>query len=462
MLLHPHQREIVQSKARFKVIRGGRRGGKTKLETEVMSFKSVYAKNNNVIYIAPTQKQARSIIWESLKARLAGIGDPNESRLEMKVPTQDGGHSTIFVGGWENRENYRGMPDVHHLIFDETDTMRDFFIAWQEIFRPMLIDTGGSADFIGTPKKENPNLRRLEKQAETDIEWEAFHFTSLNNPSLPKSELAKAKAEMDADTYKQEILAEYVDNAGSLFKYTALVDMFSNTITKTGEKYLIVDIADDGSDKTVFSFYEDLELYRIEVFERLNTEGIINQIREYAAEERIPYSQIAVDAIGVGAGVASSSLLDGIVGYKSTHQAFKTDRDIVKLPNVHYTKDAPLITEFKNLRSQCVFTLASLVNEHKIACRISDVRIKERIIEELSLYQDASTGDGKRMATQKDDIKALLGRSPDISDTLIMRMYFVVRSRLLPEQSEQKVQEARKLVEVFERNMNRRGMNDTR
>lgn len=451
----------MQSKARFKVIRAGRRGGKTHMETENMAFKAISGKDRNVFYIAPNQVQARNIIWENLKKRLHGIGQPNEQRLEMRVPTVDGGTSLIKVAGWENRENFRGQS-AYHITFDETDTLKDFFIGWQEIFRPALIDHGGSANFIGTPKKENPNLRRLEKEADGDPSWECFHFTSLDNPNLPPEELEKARVEMDGDTYKQEIMAEYVDNAGALFKYTALVDMFSNTITKSPEKYLVVDIADDGSDKTVMSFWQGLEMYRVEVFERLNTEGVVNQIREYASQERIPYSQIAVDAIGVGAGVASSSLLDGIIGYKSSFSAIRTDMDPTRLPNVHYRANAPLTTEYANLRSQCVFTLARLVNDHLVAVNIGDVRIKERIIEELALYQDASKGDGKRMPTQKDDIKALLGRSPDLSDVMIMRMLFEVREKMAPVQSETLARIHNELQNQFTRNENRVAMNSSK
>lgn len=440
------------------------------VKTETMLFKAISKliklarafPNRSVIFIAPTQKQARTIIWEALKARMVGIGTANESRLEMTIPTEEGGKATIFVGGWENRENYRGMSNVIHIEFDEVDTMKDFFIGWQEIFRPMIMETGGSVGFGGTPKKENPNLRRLEKEYKDDVEWEAFHFTSWDNPDIPRSELEKAKAEMDNSTYKEEIMAEYVDHAGALFSFAALVDMFSNTITKDNERYLIVDIADDGSDKTVFNFFQGLESYRIEQFARLNTEGIINQIREYAATDKIPYSQIAVDAIGVGAAVASSSLLDGIIGYKSSFGALRTDIDPTRLPNVHYLSHATLTSEYANLRSQCVFTLAGLVNEHKISVKTQDVRVKEHIIEELSLYQDASKGDGKRMATQKDDIKALLGRSPDISDTLVMRMYFVLRHKLLPDQSEQAKELADKLNEQFSRNTARQVLNNSR
>lgn len=417
--------------------------------------------NRSVIFIAPTQKQARTIIWEALKTRLQGNGIANESRLEMRLPNEVGGHSTIFIGGWENRENYRGMSNVIHIEFDEVDTMKDFFIGWEEIFVPMLRETGGSAGFGGTPKKENPNLRRLEKQAEKNDDWECFHFTSYDNPHFSRLELAKSKDEMSSDTYRQEILAEYVENEGSLFKYAAIVDMFSNTIIKSKENYLIVDVADDGSDKTVFGFWDGLEMSRIEQYERLNTEGIITQIKEYAANDRIPYSRIAVDAIGVGAGVASSSLLDGIVGFKSSYQAMRSDESIVSLRGIH-NKDILLTTEYKNLRSQCVFKLAELVNNHEIACRVSDVRIKEKIIEELALYQDISEGDGKKFATKKEDIVALLGRSPDLSDVLVMRMYFVLRDRLKPDQTEEMEKISLLLNEQFESGMYRQKNNSTK
>jgi hypothetical protein len=451
MLLHDKQKNVVRSKARFKIVRAGRRSGKSSLQVEDMSYTAVKEKDSPVFYIAPTQIQARAIIWEALKAKLALISEVNESRLEMKVPTQDGGYSLITVAGWENRENFRGRK-AKKIYFDELDTMKDFFIGWQEIFRPALTDLKGEAMFSGTPKKENPNLKRLEKMAETDPDYEAFHFTTSDNPHIPREEIQKAKDELDYNTFRQEYLAEYVENQGSLFKFTALVDVFSNTITKENSKYLTVDIADDGSDKTIFAFWEGLEEYRREEFERLNTEGIIQKIREYASLEKIPYSQIAVDAVGVGAGVASSSLLDGIIGFKGSFAPIKTDDNIV-MPNVSVLKVANLVSDYKNLRSQCIFTLADLVNNHKIASKVTG-RQKENVIEELQHYQDVSTGDGKRMATQTDDIKAIIGRSPDNASTWLMRMYFVVMNKITPGNSEDRQVVVNKMISQFKRNLN--------
>lgn len=455
-MLRPHQKqaEIIRSNARFKTVRAGRKGGKTAMEVEIICYKAIasvsrlnlakdtFPTGRKVLYIAPTQGQARNIIWGALKSRLHGVGEANESRLEMKVPNEDKGFTTIFVGGWENRENYRGFTDVIHITFDEVDTLRNFFLDWLEIFRPMFLDTRGTADFIGTPKKENPNLKRLEKDfSEKGDNFASFHFTSRDNPHLPVDELDAMREEYKNDpmSYRQEIDAEYIEDTGALFRFTSLVDVFSNSIDKENARYMIIDVADDGSDKTKFSLWEGLEEFKRVTFERLNTESIIGKAREYAAEFKIPFSNILVDAIGVGAAVASSSLLDGIVGYKSSYSAIKTEESIVRLPNQRYTEHANLTTSFKNLRSQCVFMLAELVNNHKIASKVTG-QDKESIIEELPVYQDASKGDGKTMATPKEEVKAIIGRSPDDSDTWIMRMYFVVRNKMLPEQSEERAQ----------------------
>lgn len=453
-MLQPHSKQsnFIRSPKRFKVGRAGRKGGKTAMEVEIISYKAtISAKKLNlskttfptgrkIIYIAPTQTQARDIVWASFKNRLQGLAKFNEQRLEIEIPNEDETKTTIMIGGWENRENYRGLADVIHITFDEIDTLKNFFLSWQDIFRPMFLDTGGTADFIGTPKKENPNLKRLEKLAEEDDSYDCFHFTSFDNPFISRGELEALKKEYkdNPESYRQEVLAEHIENAGALFKYSALVDVFSNTITKTKDRFLIIDVSEDGEDKWVFSFWEGLEEYKREEFAHLSSNDGRNKIREYASQEHIPFSHILVDAIGVGSNLPSEPLLEGIVGFKSSYAAIKTDLNPVLLPNVNYTKTAPLISDYKNLRSQCVFMLADNVNNHKISSKITG-QFKENTIEELSVYQDVSPGDGKRMATKKEDVKKVIGRSPDHSDTWIMRMYFVIMEKMLPQTSEQMI-----------------------
>lgn len=456
MQLHNQQKKIAQSNKRFKVIRAGRKGGKTLYEIESLCFKATasitklpivqkeFNTGRKVIYIAPTQDQARRIVWEALKTRLSGIATPNEQMLSMKVPNEDGLITTIYVGGYENRENYRGLTDVIHITFDEVDTLKNFFLSWREIFRPMFLDTAGTADFIGTPKKENPNLKRLEKEAEGKPDWGVYHFTSKDNPFLPVSELEQIELEYkdDPTAYKQEILAEYVENSGSLFKYECLVDSFTNTITKTNNKYLLIDVAEN-VDKTVFSYWEGLEEYNREEYSNMTSDSVIEKVKEATARDRIPYSHVAVDGIGIGSSVASSPRLAGIVNYKGSYSPVKTDPDITKINTPVY-----LLSSYKNLRSQCMFKLAEYINNHKIASRVTG-EFREKIIEELALYQDASTGDGKSMVTKKEEVKALLGHSPDHSDTWQMRMYFELKET---HSSTQSPEITERQQEIFRRN----------
>lgn len=275
-----------------------------------------------------------------------------------------------------------------------------------------------------------------------------------DNPFI--SQFYKANLESLDTKSKQRLLLgnwDYLDATKVLFKYSSLTDVFSNTITKTVDKFLLVDVAGEGADTTKFSYWEGLEEVWRETFSGINTEMIIQKIREYAKTLQIPFSNIAVDAIGIGEGVASSSLLDGVVAFKSSYAAIKTEESIITLPNVHYTKDAPLVTDYANLRSQCLFKLSWYVNNHKIASKVTGEG-KERVIEELSLYQDVTKEDGKRMATSKDDIKALLGRSPDDSDTWIMRMYFEIRNSMRTESTEERMAIQQKQFNQFNRNRN--------
>lgn len=450
MQLHPKQKKIIGSRARFKVVRAGRRGGKTFMNIEDMLFIAMSGDHRNVFYIAPTQIQARKIVWEDLKKRLNGIGKINESRLEVEVPTQDGGLSRIYIAGWENRENFRGMS-ADHIVFDELDTMVGFMSGWQDIFRPALSDKKGTATFIGTPKKENPNLRRLEKIAEEEEDYAFFHYQTKDNPHIDEEEIEKARQEVDSESFRQEYLAEYVDSGTTLFDYAALVDMKSNTVVKDGNKYLVVDVAGLGKDKTKFAVWEGMELTRIETYQGINTETIILKIKEIAAKELIPYSHIAVDAIGEGSGVASSSLLSGIIGFKGSHSPFHTDKSL--------TSEARFTTDFRNLRAQCMFALVDAVRQRKIAVKCPEI---ENIIEELFTYQDVSKGDGKRQVTPKADIKDMIGRSPDDSDLLQMRMYFEIRKTATGEDSPKDTARVRKQEQVLARNRKRVIMNGTR
>lgn len=217
MLLHPAQATIASDKHRFRIVCTGRRFGKTTLATLEMLAKAVYGNNRKVAYIAPTYQQARDICWQELKkVALPATLQVNDTRLELTVKTVTGGNSVLFLRGWEAIETLRGQR-FDFLILDEVSSYRNFWIGWQEVLRPTLTDTIGEAMFISTPKGFNHfyDLYNLENE---DTDFKSFHYTSYDNPHLPKEEIDKAKEQLTEDRFAQEYLADFRKTEGLVYK----------------------------------------------------------------------------------------------------------------------------------------------------------------------------------------------------------------------------------------------------
>ncbi len=79
---------------------------------------------------------------------------------------------------------------------------------------------------------------------------------------------------------------------------------------------------------------------------------------------------------------------------------------------------------FKNLRSQCYYLLADYVNDRTLSINpeLSQHRVDITIeLEAVRRYDELA--EGKLRIISKEDMKEIIGRSPDFGDTLMMRMY---------------------------------------
>jgi hypothetical protein len=202
---------------------------------------------------------------------------------------------------------------------------------------------------------------------------------------------------------------EYENDPTTLIGYDAITDLFTNTVA-LGEKFLVADVARYGSDKTVITLWKGMECYQINTYLKQSTQVTAYKIREFAAQEGIPFSHIIVDEDGVGGGVVDS--LEAIKGFVANSTPFP-NKETLKPDN------------YKNLKAQCAYHLADLVNQRKIAVRTEDAKIKQFITEELEQIKTKNIdSDNKRQIIPKDEVKEMIGRSPDYGDCLIIRMYF--------------------------------------
>lgn len=210
---------------------------------------------------------------------------------------------------------------------------------------------------------------------------------------------------------------EYDDDADKLFNdYDKILDLFENNrqiVPQTGQKYVSADIAYEGSDMFVIGVWHGLTLMEVTAIDKIDEIRVAKTIHDIRLKWQVPISNVIYDADGLKPFVRQSGKTGLLVGAKEFHNGGKA------LNAEHYY----------NLKSQCYFKLAELVNENKIY--IADQRYRKQIIEELEQIKKLSRSDDKDplRIERKADMKERLGRSSDFSDMLCMRAFYELQPK---------------------------------
>jgi hypothetical protein len=232
--LFDKQVAFKRSKAKRKVGRIGRRGGKTTLASDVSVEK--FLDGRRVLYAVPTSDQLDRWWFEVCGA----LAEPIEAGIFYKNETKH----LIELSGTEQRVRGKTAWNANTLrgdyadllILDEFQHMDED--AWDLVGQPMLLDNDGDGIFFYTPPslhnrsvskaKDPQHAAKLFKRAQAlraagDKRWDTFHWTSKDNPRLSRKALENIAKDMTALAYRMEILAEDVDEApGALWKRETL------------------------------------------------------------------------------------------------------------------------------------------------------------------------------------------------------------------------------------------------
>ena len=131
----------------------------------------------------------------------------------------------------------------------------------------------------------------------------------------------------------------------------------------------------------------------------------VNFINELKNKHNINRSNIVVDEDGVGGGVKDYLKC---IGFVNNSKPIKKDN-------------------FANLKSQCYYKLAEMINSNELYVNC-DPKQERLLTEELEMVRLAKELDASKISLlSKDEIKKKIGRSPDYSDALMMRMLFEVK-----------------------------------
>jgi hypothetical protein len=211
-----HQRKILESKCPRRIIRAGRRSGKT-VCAAILAVEA-FLGGHRVLYAAPTDEQKGKFWYEVKRA----LDEPIRAKIYKLNEAEDyiervGTENRLKAKTAWNSDSLRG-DFCKLLILDEWQLMNED--AWELVGAPMLLDNNGDAVFIYTPpslrstgvsKARDPrHAAKMFKEAQKDTtgRWQAIHFTSHDNPFISQEALGEIIKDMSKQSYRQEILAE--------------------------------------------------------------------------------------------------------------------------------------------------------------------------------------------------------------------------------------------------------------
>ena len=301
---HAGQLEVHNSDARFKVLSAGRRWGKTRLG--VNECLDVAAQGGRAWWVSPSYKTSE-VGWRPLRQIVRKIPGA-EIRLVDRVVNFPGG-GFVAVRSADNPDSLRG-EGLDFVVMDECAFMQRE--AWTEAIRPALSDRQGKVLFISTPKGRNWLWEIYQRGVSGEEGWQSWTFPTANNPYIAKEEIDAAKRDLPEMIFRQEYLAEFIDDAGGVFRRVQEAAVLEPKEYEEGKQYIAgVDVA-ASVDFTVVSVLdaESKDQVYLDRFNRVDYPVLIDRLE--AVYHRYHLTSMVVESNSIGRPVIDELVARGL------------------------------------------------------------------------------------------------------------------------------------------------------
>jgi len=225
----------------------------------------------------------------------------------------------------------------------------------------------------------------------------------LDNPHLPETYIQMLQ-ELPPIQRKRLLEGDwnYTEESNSIFDFDHISSsVYRISPNEQDKKWMTVDVARFGDDRSVVMIWVGLVLIECYIYRKMSTTELSTVIKALMVSNKIHPQQVIVDSDGVGGGVA-----DQIKGTNFVNNS------------------SPLHAQnFTNLKSQCYVKLSEMFKEGKVSINLLDPTVIDDLTQELLSVKLKNIDKDNKVAVQsKDEMKKMLGKSPDLSDCLMMRM----------------------------------------
>lgn len=208
---------------------------------------------------------------------------------------------------------------------------------------------------------------------------------------------------------------EYDDDPATLIDNDSIADYFNPThILSEGIKYMTIDVARKGKDKTVFRIWHGWLCIKREEITKSGLDEVVAKAKALQARYSIALSNIIADEDGVGGGVVDFLKCKGFVNNSSPLEM--REGSVFVKPN------------YDNLKSQCSIKMAEMIVNRQTGEICDNDAVQQCTAEEMEQVKLKDIDkDGRQGILPKDRVKEMIGRSPDEWDSIMMRYWFALR-----------------------------------
>jgi hypothetical protein len=289
--LHPAQIQIKSERKRFNVIDCGRRFGKN-IMMQDGAVETALRDGLPVGWGAPSYKMLLDD-WKSLANTLAPV-TTRRNEQEKSLQLVSGGGIEFF--SLDNPDAIRGKK-FKRFIVNEAAFVPNLLDIFNLVIRPTLIDFKGEADFAGTPKGMNGFWQLYNI---IDPDWMRWQMSSYSNPHIPHSELDALKTTMLERAYMQEIMAEFLEDGGGVFRNVTAAAILSPSEPEEGHQYVIGADWGRSNDATVFSVLDVVKKEQVFVDRMTDTDYASQRLRLQALSNRYNRAMVLAETNSMG------------------------------------------------------------------------------------------------------------------------------------------------------------------
>ncbi len=383
-----------------------------------------------VISTAPTSRQVRDLLWAELrtahkKAKVPLGGKPLQLSLTLSTDHFAVGFSTDE----DNTDKFTGYHSPNQMvIFDQAagiptalwesaeGLMTSANCKWLVISNTAISDSEmanicipgrktrfGKWNIIKIRASESPNV----------VEGRDIY------PGLVSFDWVKRRTEAwgkDDPLYKIFIDAEFVESSQmTVVPYQSVQPAFENAGEVDGTIEIGVDVARSGLDSTVFfarSGTKALRIHRLTGHDTMEVVGaLVEFVREVEEFYGMPVTAIKIDVIGIGAGV-----------YDRCVELEEIDLPVIAVNNAEKAVVDP--DRYLNLRAEQCWNFRRLMETGAVGLAdvvVNDLDIMEYLKQDINIMRyKISQSSGKIQIWSKEDLKLILGRSPDYFDSCVL------------------------------------------